>query len=302
MRDPTTVSGELQGARSWLFVPGHLADRWLEEAAASEADVLILDLEDAVLPAHKDEARETVQAALVQARPIQPVAVRINGLTTPWWTADLAMAVSAGVAAVMLPKAAAVGDVEQLAAAMDDYATGLAGAWPRCAIVPLLETASGILHAEAIAAAGRVAAVALGGEDLAADLGVIRSDTGVELRHARGHLALACAASGRGAIDTPTLDPNDVELVHAEAVAARALGFTGKLAIHPRQVPVINAAFEPRDDEIRRARSVIEGFEQAIRSGSGIVVIEGRMVDEPVVAAARRLVARARAAGNGVER
>ena len=298
MTDPTTVIDALQDARSWLFVPGHLADEWLAKAAASEADVLVLDLEDGVLPARKGEARETVQAALAQARPLQPVVVRINGLTTPWWTADLAMATSAGVAAVMLPKTAAAGDVERLATAMDDHALGRAGAWPRCAIVPLLETASGILHAEAIAAASGVAAVAFGGEDLAADLGVIRSETGVELQHARGHLVLACAAAGRGAIDTPTLDPSDIELVSAEAVAARAIGFTGKLAIHPRQVPAINAAFEPRDDEIRLAMSIIEGFEQAVLSGSGIVVVEGRMVDEPVVAAARRLVAQARAAGN----
>jgi citrate lyase subunit beta / citryl-CoA lyase len=298
MIGPTTARDMLQGARSWLFVPGHLADRWLEKAGVSEADVLILDLEDGVLPARKDEARETARTALAQARPRQPVAVRINGLTTPWWTDDLAMAVSAGVAAVILPKAAAVGDVERLAAALDDLAPGPAGVWPRCAIVPLLETASGILHAEAIAAAGGVAAVAFGGEDLAADLGVIRSDGGVELQHARGHLVLACAAAGRGAIDTPTLDPSDIALVSAEAVAARAIGFTGKLAIHPRQVPAINAAFEPRENEIRLAKAIIEGFEQAVRSGSGIVVVEGRMVDEPVVAAARRLVARARAAGN----
>ena len=298
MMDPTTVSDALQGARSWLFVPGHLADEWLEKATASEADILILDLEDGVPPARKDEARETVQGVLAQARPLRPVAIRINGLATPWWTADLAMAVSAGVAAVMLPKATTAGDVERLAAAMEDQAPGPAEAQPRCAIVPLLETVPGILHAEAIAAASGVAAVAFGGEDLAADLGVIRSDSGVELQHARGHLVLACAAAGRGAVDTPTLDPSDVELVSAEAVAARALGFTGKLAIHPRQVPAINAAFEPRDDEIRLAMSIIEGFEQAVRSGSGIVVIEGRMVDEPVVAAARRLVARVRAAPN----
>lgn len=298
MIGPNAAIDMVQGARSWLFVPGHLADTWLEKAAASEADVLILDLEDGVRPARKDEARRTAQAALAQTRPVQPVAVRINALTTPWWTADLAMAVAAGVAAVMLPKTATVGDVERLSAAMDDHALGLAGRWPRCAIVPLLETASGILHAEAIAAADGVAAVAFGGEDLAADLGVIRSDTGVELQHARGHLVLACAAAGRGAIDTPTLDPSDIELVSAEAVAARAIGFTGKLAIHPRQVPAINAAFEPRDDEIRLAMSIIEVFEQAVLSGSGIVVVEGRMVDEPVVAAARRLVAQARAAGN----
>lgn len=297
MDESTTDIGVLEGARSWLFVPGDRADRLLEKATGSDADVLILDLEDAVTATRKDQAREIVQAALARVRPSIPVVVRINGVTTRWWTADLEMALSAGAAAVMVPKVAAVDDVERVAAAMDDHRAAGSGASQRSQIVPLVETAPGVLHAEAIAAGRWVAAVALGGEDLAADLGIARSQGGGELQHSRGHLVLACAAARCGAIDTPTLDPRDVELVSAQAAAARALGFTGKLAIHPRQVGAINAAFEPRDDEIQWARSVIDGFEQAVRSGSGIAVVDGRMVDEPVVAAARRLLARSRARG-----
>jgi citrate lyase subunit beta/citryl-CoA lyase len=289
--------GALEGVCSWLFVPGDRADRLLEKATGSDADVLILDLEDAVTATRKDEAREIVQAALARVRPAIPVVVRINGVTTRWWTADVEMALAAGAAAVMIPKVAAVEDVERVAALVDDRVAAGKVASSRAQIVPLVETASGVLHAEAIAAGRWVAAVALGGEDLAADLGIVRSRGGAELQHSRGQLVLACAAARCGAIDTPTLDPRDVELVSAQAAAARALGFTGKLAIHPRQVRAINAAFEPRDDEIQWARSVIEGFEQAVRSGSGIAVVDGRMVDEPVVAAAWRLLARSRAGG-----
>jgi citrate lyase subunit beta/citryl-CoA lyase len=166
-------------------------------------------------------------------------------------------------------------------------------------VVPLVESAPAVLHAEAIAAARGVVAVAFGGEDLAADLGIPRTDAGTELQHARGHLVLACAAARCGAVDTPTLELRNVELVGVQAAAARALGFTGKLAIHPREIPAINAAFEPRADEVRWARSVIDGFEGAIRSGSGIAAVDGRMVDEAVVAAARRLLARSRLASQG---
>ena len=134
--------------------------------------------------------------------------------------------------------------------------------------------------------------MALGGEDLAADLGVRRSRAGVELGHARGHLALACAAAGRGAIDTPVLDPRATDQVGDEAALARALGFTGKLAIHPAQVPAIRTAFEPSADELEWARAVIEAFEGAAATGSGIAVVDGRMIDAAVAAAARRLVAR----------
>jgi citrate lyase subunit beta/citryl-CoA lyase len=293
-KDQDALPRGLAGARSWLFVPGHLVGEWLAKAAGSGADVIVVDLEDAVIPARKDEAREAVRGALRQARSSVTIAVRINALTTSWWAADLAMAVSTGVAAVMLPKAAGAGDVERLSVAIDQSAADRPEASPRPAIVPLVETASGVLQAQGIAAARDVVAVAFGAEDLAADLGMMRSNTGIELQHARGQVVLACAAAHRGAIDTPCLDVRDPELVRAEAGAARSLGFTGKLAIHPGQVAAINAAFEPSHEEIGRARAIIDGFEQALRAGSGIAVVDGRMVDEPVVAAARRLLARSR--------
>ena len=309
MGRPPDDDGLLEGARSWLFVPGDKADRWLTKASASDADVVILDLEDAVVASRKAVARDIVATALARDRPSIPVVIRINGVNTPWWTDDLEMAVSAGVAALMVPKVGSADDVARVAPQLGARGPprGAAGAarrpprgptngltLQRVAIVPLVETAAGILRAEAIAGSHRVVAVALGGEDLAVDIGVTRTQGGAELEYARQHLVLACAASRCGAIDTPTLDRRDAGLVSAQASAARGLGFTGKLAIHPSQVPAINAAFEPLGDEIEWAHSVVDTFELAARSGSGVTVVGDRMVDAPVVAAARRILARAR--------
>ena len=294
MGRPPDDDGLLEGARSWLFVPGDKADRWLTKASASDADVVILDLEDAVVASRKAVARDIVATALARDRPSIPVVIRINGVNTPWWTDDLEMAVSAGVAALMVPKVGSADDVARVAALLDARGPTNGLTLQRVAIVPLVETAAGILRAEAIAGSHRVVAVALGGEDLAVDIGVTRTQGGAELEYARQHLVLACAASRCGAIDTPTLDRRDAGLVSAQASAARGLGFTGKLAIHPSQVPAINAAFEPLGDEIEWAHSVVDTFELAARSGSGVTVVGDRMVDAPVVAAARRILARAR--------
>ena len=294
MGRPPDDDGLLEGARSWLFVPGDKADRWLTKASASDADVVILDLEDAVVASRKAVARDIVATALARDRPSIPVVIRINGVNTPWWTDDLEMAVSAGVAALMVPKVGSADDVARVAALLDARGPPNGLTLQRVAIVPHVETAAGILRAEAIAGSHRVVAVALGGEDLAVDIGVTRTQGGAELEYARQHLVLACAASRCGAIDTPTLDRRDAGLVSAQASAARGLGFTGKLAIHPSQVPAINAAFEPLGDEIEWAHSVVDTFELAARSGSGVTVVGDRMVDAPVVAAARRILARAR--------
>lgn len=291
--DEPTGRGGLRDAAAWLFVPADKSDRWLETALAAGPDVIVLDLEDAVAPDGKEAARETARLALARARPAMAVAFRVNGLGTPWHEADLAFVATVGAAAVLLPKVARAVDVERAVAGL--AASGLTAAH-RPALVPIVETAAGVLHAEEIAAVADVVAVALGGEDLAADLGVRRSVSGEELAQARGHLALACAAAGRGAIDTPVVDPRAIDQVGGEAALARGLGFTGKLAIHPAQVGAIRTAFAPSADELEWAAAVIEALARARRQGSGIAVLDGRMVDAAVATAARRLLSRA---GNG---
>lgn len=285
-------ASNLEGARSWLFVPGDRADSLLEKAAASGADVLILDLEDSVTTGRKVEARACIETTLARVRVQQPVVIRINALTTSWWIADAKMAVDVGAAAVMLPKTGFAADVEQASEVIQQAQRGRVGSRERPAIIPLVESAAGVLHSEAIAAVSGVIAVALGGEDLAADLGVTQTEAGEELQWARGHLVLACAAACRDALDSPALDPRNLELTAAQAARARILGFTGKLAIHPQQVAAVNAAFQPREDETQWALSVVEALDRAVASGSGVAVVDGRMVDAAVVAVAKRLIAR----------
>jgi citrate lyase subunit beta/citryl-CoA lyase len=292
MRKMRVSASSLEGARSWLFVPGDRADSLLEKAAASEADVLILDLEDSVDSSRKVEARACIKTSLARVRVPQPVVIRINALATSWWIDDATMAVDVGAAAVMLPKTGFATDVEQASEVIQQAQRGRVGSGEQPAIIPLVESAAGVLHAEANAAVSGVVAVALGGEDLAADLGVTQTEAGQELQWARGHLVLACAAACRDALDSPALDPRNLELTAAQADRARMLGFTGKLAIHPRQIAGINAAFRPREDETHWAQSVVEALDRAAASGSGLAVVDGRMVDAAVVAVAKRLIAR----------
>jgi citrate lyase subunit beta / citryl-CoA lyase len=283
------LARRLRGLRSWLFVPGDRVDELLAKAVATRTDALIIDLEDAVAPPRKSIAREATHRALVRERPSQPIVIRINGLATPWWRDDVAMAREASPAAVMLPKTAGPEDIRSVADAFGDDASvsGLPG------IVPLVETAAGVLHSEAIAAGPRVLAVALGGEDLAADVGFTRTDSGIELQHARGHLVLACATARRDAIDTPSLDIDHPDRVALDAALARQLGFSGKLAIHPSQVRAINGAFDPTDAEVRWATSILNGLEGSSATGVGAITVAGRMVDKAVANAARLIIERA---------
>lgn len=302
MAEPTLNLGHPDEARSWLFVPGDTADHMLANAARAPADVIVLDLEDSVAPSRKDEARDVVGRAIASVRPAQPVMIRINRVGSPWWQEDVDLAIRVGVAAIMIPKASGVDDLNAVWRTAGERAESRGISLWAGALVPLIESAAGVLHSEVIAAVPGVVAVALGGEDLAADLSISPLSGGAELVHARSHIALACSAAGRPAIDAPALDPANLGVVAAEAETARAAGFSGKLAIHPRQTPVINAAFEPPADQIRWARAVIEVYEAASLKGAGTAVLDGRMVDRAVVALARRLLARTRMLNEGSDR
>jgi citrate lyase subunit beta / citryl-CoA lyase len=289
----------LWDARSWLFVPGDRAPEFLPKAAAVNPDALILDLEDGVSGTHKDAAREQVGQALAVLPRHLPLVVRINGLNTKWWREDVAVAVAGSAEAIVPPKVSDTADIDALSRAIGSVDES---ARPNpLPIVALVESARGVLNSVALAAHPQVRALALGGEDLATDLGVRRSPSGIELDHARGRIVLACAAAGCSAIDTPTMDTSRLEVVSAEAVAAHAIGFTGKLAIHPRQVASVNSAFGPSGDDLRWARSVITAIDQAAEHGRAVAVVDGRVVDEPVVRTARRMLARGSLDGDHVE-
>ncbi len=265
-------------AVTWLFVPGDRPDRF-SKAAAAEPDVVVLDLEDAVAPDAKDAARAEVAAWLGSAR--GPCAVRVNA-DAPSLDADLHALAAAGPVLVMLPKAEDPGAV---AAVTGRLAAG-------SCVVALVETARGILGAAAVAAVPGVARLAFGSFDLAAELGV-DPDHGPAMATARGALVLASAAAGLPApVDGVTGAVGDERRLGDDVAQARALGFGGKLCIHPAQVAPVASAFRPSAEELDWAGQVLAGA-----GTNGVAVVDGRMVDRPVVERARRLLAAGRQKG-----
>lgn len=266
----------LDCARSVLFVPGDRPDRFTK-AAACGADLVVLDLEDAVAPDAKSTARDAVDRWLGTGR---QAVVRINGTGTPWFDDDVAMA-AAHQCAVMLPKTSSAEHVSTVARLLPS----------RIPLIALIETALGVLAAGEICAANRIAAVAFGSIDLSAELG-IRPDDRQALLHARSSVVLAAAAARRPAPwDGVTTAVHDDEAVRDDAAHAGQLGFGGKLCIHPRQVAIVNAEFQPSSAEQALAHRVLDA---AAVGGGAACVVDGCMVDKPVIDRAVRLLARVR--------
>lgn len=265
---------DLRAALTFLFVPATRPDRF-EKASASGADVVVLDLEDAVAPDDKDAARAFAAEWLSPGRAAM---VRVNSTGTRWYASDVAMAARTGCA-VMLPKAASGGQVRQL---VEDLGSG-------ARVVPLVETSAGVLDARDVCSVPGVVRAAFGSVDLGAELGV-DPDAAPPMAWARGGLVLASAAAGVAPpLDGVATDIRDTESLRAQAVRGMREGFGGKLCIHPAQVPVVQAVYRPSDEQLEWARRVV-----AAAQDGAVVVVDGRMVDKPVLDRARRLLADAR--------
>lgn len=284
--------------RSVLFTPGDRPDRYVKALQEAKADCVVADLEDAVAPDRKAQARQAVAAALAQVPACRPVrAVRVNG-----WGSGLAHedldAVMAGrpelVAVAKVESPHQVKEVDTLLLRLE-AAHGIAARATR--LLLHVETAAGVLAARDIAAASpRVEAIAFGAEDLAADVGLRRSGDNREVDLPRAWVPLAAAAARVQAIDMVTADPRDLERTAREAAEARRLGYAGKMCIHPLQAVAVHEAFRPTPDETSWARRVVAAAEAAGADEGGIVVVDGRMVDAPFVRQARRILADADAA------
>lgn len=271
-------------------MPALRAPEWLPKAAASGADGIVIDLEDATAPDEKDRARALVRGLRLGPVERPVVVVRVNGDPPDRHDADLRAAVESGARVVMLPKV----DGPDVVRAAAVYGLALA---------PMIETARGLLHAADIAAAhALVGALVFGSFDLAADIGASPSSDGTELLYARSHIVIAAAAAKIGAIDAPWVDLTDMDGAGREAAQARRLGLIGKLAIHPAQVGPINAAFTPSEQDVADARGLVDAFEAALQAGRGIATYRGRMIDRPLALAARRVLARAAVAGRRYDR
>lgn len=265
----------LGDACTLLFVPGDRPERF-SKASESGADLVVLDLEDAVAPSNKDGARRHVEKALDDGG---AYGVRINAPGTEWFVDDLEL-MKRYPCVVMLPKAE---DVDQVAAIADT----LSGA---SVLLLLIETARGVLSAPNLAGVPGVRRLALGHLDLASQLGISPDDDDA-LAAARGALVLAASAAGLPApLDGVTPAVNDGDALVADAARARRLGFGGKLCIHPRQVPLVRDLFAPTDDEVAWAERIIEAVAQA--PSSSVFTLDGEMVDAPVIRRAQMILAR----------
>lgn len=277
--------------RSLLFAPATRPEIFAK-ALASGADLVCVDLEDAVAPDLKQAARpagfDFLRAAAGDGDGGPERILRINGLKTIAGLRDLSALADAGIAAgmVMLPK---VESAEELRLA--DAVLTEAGSMLKLAA--LVESVRGIEAAHAIAGATpRLDLMMFGGADLAAELGTRVAPE--PMAYARARLVQAARGAGIDLIDVPALDFRNQDAVAEDAARARDLGFTGKAALHPANVALVNAAFTPDATEITWARRVIESFEA---SAGGVAVLDGKLIEKPVVAAQRRVLSRARAAG-----
>jgi citrate lyase subunit beta/citryl-CoA lyase len=268
--------------RTVLFSPGDRPDM-CRKAPASGADTVVFDLEDAVSPSRKAEARAAV-ADLLAGESFDPgveVAVRVGADPTT----DLdALADTDRLDAVMIPKADA-GTVPRVVEALDARDRSLP-------ILALIETATGVLDARDVAATPVVDALCFGAEDLAADLGATRTDEGTEVLYARERVVVAARAAGIEAVDTVFTNLDDHEGLHDETRFAATLGYDGKMVVHPGQVGVVHDALAPDPDEVAWAERVLAARADADRENRGVFEVDGEMIDAPLIARAERLLDR----------
>ena len=276
--------------RSALYVPGSNL-RALAKAGTLPADVLIVDLEDAVAPAAKEEARRAAVEAIRGGLGRAEVVLRVNSLDTPWGPADLAAAAGSGADAVLLPKVEGADAVREAGRRLE-----ASRAPASMALWAIVETPRGVLHAEAVASSSpRLACLVAGTSDLTKDLRARHTPGRTEVLASLSMVVLAARASGLAALDGVHLDLGDEAGFAASCRQGRDLGFDGKTLIHPRTIPAANLEFTPGDEELALARRIIQAHAAAEAAGQGVVVVDGRLVEGLHVTEARRLVALAAA-------
>jgi citrate lyase subunit beta/citryl-CoA lyase len=282
--------------RSKLFVPASRPELF-SKALASAADGLCFDLEDAVVPTRKAEARDRLAAflrsgGLAGAR--QKIIVRINAASTPHFADDIRAVAQAGVDVVNLPKPRNVDDVRAAAAALQQAEQTNGVLAPIGLLLNIEEPVALRLAAELAAASPRVVGLQMGLGDMFEPLGMARRDA-ISVQATMFALRMAAGEAGVYAYDSAFADIADAAGYRAEAELARRMGFLGKTCIHPSQVAIANDVFRPTDAEIAHARKVLQAAREADASGTGAYVVDGKMVDAPFVARAERIVASARA-------
>jgi citrate lyase subunit beta/citryl-CoA lyase len=272
-----------QPIRSYLYVPGD-APRRIEKALATGADAVVIDLEDAVAPNRKEQARKNA-AEVLESEPAKPIFARVNALGSELAAQDIDAVAGSHIAGLRLPKVESLEGVRLVAETLEERSS-------QAIIQCLIESALGLELAFEIARSHeRVASISLGEADLAADLGVV-ADAG--LLYARSRIVNASRAAGlQGPVQSVYTNVNDLDGLRRSTAEGKNMGFVGRSAIHPSQVPIINEVFTPTEEEVTEAQVLLDRLDSEARSGTGAFVLEdGHFVDRAVVESARRTLAR----------
>jgi citrate lyase subunit beta / citryl-CoA lyase len=272
--------------RSLLFAPANRPEL-VAKLPRSRPDVVVLDLEDAVPPAEKVATRPLARAGAETLLALDggpAVVIRVNAPSTEWFHDDLRDAPVAGLTGVIVPKLESLDEATRAATALDRIGC------PDVGIVAGIETARGVADARAVLSHPRVVACYFGAEDFTVDMGGVRRDDNLEVLFPRAQVALAARLAGIPALDIVVAAFGDDDRFRREAAEARAMGFAGKLCIHPAQVTLANEAFVPSADEVDRARRLLAAYDAAVADGRAAIAFEGQMVDEPLAARARAVL------------
>ncbi len=280
-----------------MFVPGNNPGM-MQDAFIYGPDSIMLDLEDSVTMAEKDAARLLVHNALktIDYGNTEMV-VRINPLNTAYGKKDVEAVVKAGVHVIRMPKTETAEEVREVEREIERVEKEI-GCLGRTKIMAAIESTLGIVNAYEIAVASeRMMGIALGAEDYCANLKTQRSPEGTELLFARQQIVVAARAAGIDALDTVYSNLNDMETFRKEVELIKQLGFDGKSIINPRQIEIVNEVFAPTEKAIEKAKTIIAAIKEAEKRGSGVIAVNGKMVDRPVVIRAQRTIDLALASG-----
>jgi len=308
MRTISTKPANLR--RSYLYVPAS-SDRMLEKSITTGSDVIIYDLEDSVspVPLDKANARSRLKKFLgdqQQRLKSINVAVRVNDITTPYFYDDISQIVSqSSVQTLILPKIHSHQDLDYVSDAISSSSRDFSQR-PKLQIIPSIESARGIWNLGSIAewksnhnpqVGGELSAILFAAEDYCADTSIIRTSSRRELLFTRSQIAIAAKAFGLDSIDMVCVQYQNLETLQDECIDGRQLGFTGKRAIHPAQVEVINSTFVPTREEIVRAFRILKEMQRAHEAEIGAIGLDGQMIDAPMIKQAQNIISLAKAAG-----
>lgn len=271
--------------RSRIYLPGN-RPRMIQKGPHLGADAVILDLEDSVSPEEKDAARMLVAKAIetLDFRESE-VMVRINPIRSGGLL-DLPAILAAGPDSIVVPKCESREDVLTVDRAINEVRSQ-----KPVAILPMIETAKGVLNAyEVASASSRVVAITFGGEDFTQDIGATRTKEGGEIFWGRSMLVIAAKAAGVQALDTVFSDLGDEEGLRRDTRQIKEMGFDGRAAIHPAQIEIIHEVFTPTEAELLHAANVMSASEKARREGSGVAVVKGKMIDKPIIQRAEKTI------------